>query len=99
MSNPNYLHTEAQGGNINCPAPASRRRAVAVLFSNWKSNNFQEVYFGYAGENLTMRMRLKVFENILRQDAAFFDDPRHSTGKICTRLATDAPNVKQVLYF
>jgi ABC-type multidrug transport system fused ATPase/permease subunit len=43
-----------------------------------------------------MRMRMSVFKNMLRQDAAFFDDPLHATGKICTRLATDAPNVKQV---
>jgi hypothetical protein len=56
----------------------------------------QELFFGWAGENLTMRMRMKVFTNLMRQDAAFFDDPLHATGKICTRLATDAPNVKQV---
>jgi ABC-type multidrug transport system fused ATPase/permease subunit len=54
------------------------------------------LFFGWAGENLTMRMRMSVFTNMMRQDASFFDDPLHSTGKICTRLATDAPNVKQV---
>ncbi len=39
---------------------------------------------------------MKVFRNVLRQHVAYFDDPKHSTGKIGTRLATDAPNVKAV---
>jgi ABC-type multidrug transport system fused ATPase/permease subunit len=60
---------------------------------------FQATLFGVSGENITMRMRLDVFKNVLRQDVAFFDDPKHSTGKICTRLATDAPNVKAVSVF
>ncbi len=56
----------------------------------------QTVLFGWAGERLTMRLRLRVFANVLRQDGTFFDDVRHSTGRICTRLATDARNVKSV---
>ena len=55
--------------------------------------------FGIAGENITMRMRMAVFNNIMRQDVGYFDDPRHSTGKICTRLATDAPNIRAVSAF
>lgn len=43
-----------------------------------------------------MGLRLKVFSNLLRQDVIYFDDEKHSVGKICTRLATDAPNVKAV---
>jgi ABC-type multidrug transport system fused ATPase/permease subunit len=52
--------------------------------------------FGLTGENMTMRMRMAAFRNILRQDVSYFDDARHSTGKICTRLATDAPNIRAV---
>jgi ABC-type multidrug transport system fused ATPase/permease subunit len=52
--------------------------------------------FGITGENMTMRMRMAAFRNILRQDVSYFDDARHSTGKICTRLATDAPNIRAV---
>ena len=63
------------------------------------ATNFQLWLFSKAGECLTMRLRLNTFENILRQDVAFFDDSRHSTGKICTRLATDAPNVQAVSLF
>ncbi|KAK6016681.1 ABC transporter, ATP-binding protein, partial [Ostertagia ostertagi] len=36
------------------------------------------------------------FKNLLRQDVGFYDDIRHGTGKLCTRFATDAPNVRYV---
>uniref|UniRef100_A0A914DYJ7 Uncharacterized protein n=1 Tax=Acrobeloides nanus TaxID=290746 RepID=A0A914DYJ7_9BILA len=54
----------------------------------------QAFLFGLAAERLTMRLRAKLFYHILRMDIGYFDDPRHSSGKICTRLATDTPNVK-----
>ncbi|TKR81872.1 hypothetical protein L596_015674 [Steinernema carpocapsae] len=37
------------------------------------------------------------FRSLLRQDTAYFDDPRHSSGRLTTRLATDAPNVRAAL--
>ncbi|VDK65857.1 unnamed protein product, partial [Cylicostephanus goldi] len=51
---------------------------------------------GRCGENLTMKLRLEAFRNLLRQDIGFYDDLRHGTGKLCTRFATDAPNVRYV---
>lgn len=51
---------------------------------------------GRCGENMTKTIRLKAFCNLLRQDVAFFDDERHGTGKLCTRLASDAPNIRYV---
>nr|QNG62055.1 P-glycoprotein 2 [Parascaris univalens] len=51
---------------------------------------------GLCGETLTKKIRLMAFTNLLRQDIAFYDDQRHSTGKLCTRFATDAPNVRYV---
>ncbi|ETN83249.1 ABC transporter, ATP-binding protein [Necator americanus] len=54
------------------------------------------VCLGRCGESLTMKLRLEAFRNILRQDIGFFDDLRHGTGKLCTRFATDAPNVRYV---
>ncbi|CAI4228037.1 unnamed protein product [Auanema sp. JU1783] len=53
--------------------------------------------FGLSAERLTMRLRSKVFRNVLRMDATYFDKPNHSAGKISTRLATDAPNVKSAI--
>ena len=46
------------------------------------------------GEKLTLRLRLRVFQNVLRQDGTYFDSPHHSTGKLAARLARDAPNVQ-----
>ncbi|CAB3408101.1 unnamed protein product [Caenorhabditis bovis] len=51
---------------------------------------------GRCGESLTKKLRFDAFHNLLRQDIAFYDDNRHGTGKLCTRFATDAPNVRYV---
>ncbi|VDK45580.1 unnamed protein product [Anisakis simplex] len=51
---------------------------------------------GLCGEALTKKIRLRAFINLLRQGIDFYDDQRHSTGKLCTRFATDAPNVRYV---
>ncbi|KAJ3111272.1 tRNA N6-adenosine threonylcarbamoyltransferase [Phlyctochytrium bullatum] len=45
--------------------------------------------FGIASENLTLRLRVAVFRNLLKQDMAFFDDEKNSTGSLTARLATD----------
>lgn len=50
--------------------------------------------FAYSGENLTKRLRSKAFRAILRQEINYFDQPTHSTGALCTRLATEASTVK-----
>lgn len=57
---------------------------------------FQNYSFGQSGERLTKRLRLLTFQNLLRQDVAYFDDPRHATGALTARLATDASIVKTV---
>ncbi|CAJ0936179.1 unnamed protein product, partial [Mesorhabditis belari] len=57
----------------------------------------QSTFYGIAAERLTMRLRSKVFRNVLRQDGAYFDHPSHAAGKISTRLATDAPNIKAAI--
>lgn len=53
--------------------------------------------FGWAGESLTSRLRLKLFRHILRQDGRYFDSLEHAPGKLTTRLATDAPNVRAAI--
>ncbi|XP_033108642.1 ATP-dependent translocase ABCB1-like [Anneissia japonica] len=59
---------------------------VASLMSAWM--------YSISGERLTMRLRNKAFASVLRQDIGWFDDPKHSTGALIHRLATDASNVK-----
>ncbi|GMT26053.1 hypothetical protein PFISCL1PPCAC_17350, partial [Pristionchus fissidentatus] len=54
-----------------------------------------EVYFlGSGGERLTMRLRSRLFRNVISHEIAFFDSPKHATGKICTRLSTDVPQIR-----
>jgi ABC-type multidrug transport system fused ATPase/permease subunit len=50
--------------------------------------------FTMLGERLTRKLRAQAFEAILRQPAAFFDEPRNGVGRLTTRLATDAALVK-----
>ncbi|VDP60069.1 unnamed protein product [Heligmosomoides polygyrus] len=56
----------------------------------------QTFFMGLGAENLTMDLRSKLFSNILSQDMGYFDSPLHACGKICTRLATDVPNLRSV---
>ncbi|CAD5211612.1 unnamed protein product [Bursaphelenchus okinawaensis] len=53
--------------------------------------------FGKAGESLTKRLRVALFRNIVYQDGPYFDDQRHSPGKLTGRLATDAPNIRAAI--
>ncbi|KIH46216.1 ABC transporter, ATP-binding protein, partial [Ancylostoma duodenale] len=50
--------------------------------------------FGRAGESFTKRLRISLFANIVKQDGEYFDREDHSSGKLTTRLATDAPNIR-----
>uniref|UniRef100_A0A8C5NS65 ATP binding cassette subfamily B member 4 n=1 Tax=Junco hyemalis TaxID=40217 RepID=A0A8C5NS65_JUNHY len=77
--------------------------AFAVIFSEIIGCNTilsivlslkQGFAFGKAGEILTMRLRFMAFKAMLRQDMAWFDNPKNSTGALTTRLANDASQVK-----
>ena len=43
---------------------------------------------------MTKRLRSKTFRATLRQEIAYFDDPKNNTGALCTRLATEASAVQ-----
>lgn len=50
--------------------------------------------FACSGEALTKRLRSQAFCALLRQEVAYFDNPKNNTGAICTRLATEASAVQ-----
>lgn len=50
----------------------------------------------FAVETLVMRLRLMAFRNILRQPIGWFDLPLHTSGRLVSRLAKDAPLIKGV---
>ncbi|KAF0296828.1 Multidrug resistance protein 1 [Amphibalanus amphitrite] len=57
--------------------------------------SFAQVFmFGVAGERLTTRIRKLTFKALLRQEAAYFDDSRHTVGVLCSRLSSDASSVQ-----
>uniref|UniRef100_A0A915EIP5 ABC-type xenobiotic transporter n=1 Tax=Ditylenchus dipsaci TaxID=166011 RepID=A0A915EIP5_9BILA len=72
------------------------RCSVSRLSSCSETPSFGLLCFWWCGEALTKKLRLEAFTNLLRQHIAFYDDKRHNTGKLCTRFATDAPNVRYV---
>ncbi|CAF1041540.1 unnamed protein product [Rotaria sp. Silwood1] len=55
---------------------------------------FQSFLFAISGENLTQRLRAKIFQTLLKQDITYFDQPENNTGALCTRLATEASDVQ-----
>ena len=67
--------------------------AISAFFFNLIS----VACFGIAGEKLTRRMREKAFESILKQEMAFFDNEKHSTGALTARLAEDANMIKELV--
>lgn len=46
---------------------------------------------------MSSRLRMDVFRNIMQQDAAYFDDPKHNVGNLTSRLATDSQNVQAAI--
>ncbi|XP_003788539.1 ATP-binding cassette sub-family B member 5 [Otolemur garnettii] len=54
----------------------------------------QGLFFGRAGEILTMRLRHLAFKAMLYQDIAWFDDKENSTGALTTILAIDVAQIQ-----
>uniref|UniRef100_A0ACD5VYG5 Uncharacterized protein n=1 Tax=Avena sativa TaxID=4498 RepID=A0ACD5VYG5_AVESA len=53
--------------------------------------------FGIAGGKLIERVRNLSFQNIVRQEVAWFDNPSNSSGALGTRLSVDALNVRRLV--
>uniref|UniRef100_A0A7E4ZZE1 ABC transmembrane type-1 domain-containing protein n=1 Tax=Panagrellus redivivus TaxID=6233 RepID=A0A7E4ZZE1_PANRE len=70
---------------------------LGIGLGTWIFQFFSVVFFSYASENITTNLRVRAFSNVLFQDGGYFDNPAHTAGKIITRLASDAPNVKAVV--
>eukprot|EP01114_Cavostelium_apophysatum_P015910 TRINITY_DN4431_c0_g2_i2.p1 TRINITY_DN4431_c0_g2~~TRINITY_DN4431_c0_g2_i2.p1 ORF type:complete len:1244 (-),score=364.29 TRINITY_DN4431_c0_g2_i2:7-3738(-) len=57
----------------------------------------QNLFFGITAEKFIRRIRFNTFKAILRQDIAFFDSPKNSTGLLTARLASQATLVGQLV--
>ncbi|KAI1710182.1 ABC transporter transmembrane region domain-containing protein [Ditylenchus destructor] len=90
--------TIGQTGDVATGQAITSSIAFAVLGLICGSATFSSgALMGMAGEKMTMRLRLAVFKNILRQDGSYFDAGNNSTGKLTSRLATDASNVQAAI--
>lgn len=69
---------------------------LVIGFASLVAMFFQNFMFALSGEKLTKRLRGLAFKAMLRQEIAWFDDSKNSTGVLTTRLATDASAVKGV---
>ncbi|XP_028161699.1 multidrug resistance protein 1A-like [Ostrinia furnacalis] len=58
------------------------------------SNLVESTTFGVAGAYLTERLRVRMFEHMLRQHVAYFDERTNSTGALCARLSGEAAYVQ-----
>ena len=67
---------------------------VGLAVATGLANFGQTAMFGVSGERLTSRLRSLLFAAIIRQDVAWFDLERNSTGVLSTKLSTDAMQVK-----
>jgi ABC-type multidrug transport system fused ATPase/permease subunit len=45
--------------------------------------------FGMVSESVILSLRKSIFSSLFRQDIGYFDEPCHSTGVLCSRLAGD----------
>ncbi|CAG9128715.1 unnamed protein product [Plutella xylostella] len=56
---------------------------------------YLQIYiFNLTGVRLTERLRVAAFRSMLKQDMAWYDDPKNGVGALCGRLAADAAAVQ-----
>ncbi|KAJ3025735.1 UNVERIFIED_CONTAM: Multidrug resistance protein 1 [Siphonaria sp. JEL0065] len=67
---------------------------VIISCGSFVVNSVSIICFGTAGERLTRKLREKSFEALMRQEVAYFDDEKHSTGIITGQLSEDAFQVQ-----
>ncbi|XP_074271903.1 putative ABC transporter B family member 8 [Silene latifolia] len=80
----------------------SRIRRYAIVFSSLSFfsitlNLCQHSSFGFMGERLTKRIRIKMLEKIFSFEAAWFDEEENSSGALCSRLSNEATMVKSLV--
>lgn len=69
---------------------------LCINFFKVLLTKFEAFFLGVSSERLCLRLRSMLFRNVMSMHMGYFDMPKHSSGKISTRLATDTPNVKTV---
>lgn len=66
--------------------------AIAGLAANFLQNGL----FSIVGDRLTKRVRIDVFNKMLRMPGSWFDLPKNNAGTLSARLSTDCKNINGV---
>jgi ATP-binding cassette subfamily B (MDR/TAP) protein 1 len=53
----------------------------------------QNVLFSLIGEHITKKIRLEVYNKILRMPVSWFDNPKNNAGSLTAKLSSDCNNV------
>eukprot|EP00198_Chlamydomonas_reinhardtii_P007814 XP_001697151.1 MDR-like ABC transporter [Chlamydomonas reinhardtii] len=67
---------------------------LVIAVAAFLSAVVQQVAFGRVAQAVSGRVRVQLFGSILRQEVAWFDEVKHSSGKLTANLATDAAHVR-----
>jgi ATP-binding cassette subfamily B (MDR/TAP) protein 1 len=67
---------------------------IAIGVADFFGHTLSHAFMAVSGQNLTMRLRRECFKKYLTLEMAYFDDPKHSTGVLKSRLATEASKVQ-----
>jgi len=68
---------------------------LLLLLVEGVSTTMRDYFFNLAAERVIARLRQRVFDHLLRQDIAFFDNSR--SGELTARLAGDVPTIQRVV--
>lgn len=69
---------------------------ILLALLSFLGNVMSGIGFGVTGSRLTCRLRVLVFEKLMRYTISFFDFPENSTGELTTRLEEDSELVSNV---
>ncbi|CAF4459380.1 unnamed protein product [Rotaria socialis] len=68
---------------------------VEPVFALILSQLVSSFFFSLSSEGLTLRLRLRAYRTMLKQNVSWFDRTKNSTGVLCVRLATEASSVHE----
>ncbi|KAK4396394.1 ABC transporter B family member 1 [Sesamum angolense] len=66
--------------------------SAALIF-----NTLQHYFWDTVGENLTKRVREKMFAAVLKNEMAWFDQEENESSRVAARMALDANNVRSAI--
>ncbi|MDI1480113.1 ABC transporter transmembrane domain-containing protein [Polyangium sp. y55x31] len=84
----------AHGGNT-APMSSAVAALTAAAFVQATALALRFTLFNVSGERVVARLRARLFERLLAQDTAFFD--QHATGELTSRLTLDTAALQNVV--